>query len=704
MTPTSLARLHPLSLLALGAALLFAPLAACTTEAPTGGARVAVLGAALDAGDIDRVEVTVTGTGIATPIVVELTGNATSGWSATLTDLPAGLDRTFTGRAYDDTDALIYQGAASPVVIRPGEMSLVTIFMQQVNPPPAFQNTAPRITGLTVSSYSVAAGGTISLSVTAEDPDPDDTLTYAWTSPSGSYTSPSTASTDWTAGGAPGSVVLRIGVSDDTGATATLEIGVTVADDSASAYVSVSINSVPTITSIVPSPTQIDIDDYTYLDLTASDPDGDALAFDWDVTWPCEGYFDDPTLEDPTFTLSAVADEWDDCVLTVDVSDSRGGHNTASISIATGPDVCDGSICGPPVLVSGEPLWLERRHHDGDDVAGGLAYDTANDRIIAVGSHYELDDPEVVIDLFTRTGSFIDSNLPTDTSEVYEEAHAVGVDSAGVAYVGGWSDALISSGVLRQHPSSGLDDGWELSFAGMGIFDVVVDASDRPWFLGVEGDSADKRIRVTRVAAEGPTGLVVDRYAQPGFIYHPGGGLTFDTAGHIVACTSFTNGQAYDAWIGKYAVADHAVVMTTTWGSPSDPSRDELCEDIAVDGLGNIYLVGSVSTIGGTDLWVAKLDASGAFLSEVTWDDGGDETALAVATASNGIIYVGGTGDGGGTQAVLRAFRPTLADLWSVRPALRDVVDVLLDPIDGNVLVTGTGGVDANIYVGSFVR
>ena len=64
-----------------------------TTE--EGSANISVKGSALSLDDIDRITVTISGSGINPDIVEEITGDPVNGWSETINDIPAGDGRTF---------------------------------------------------------------------------------------------------------------------------------------------------------------------------------------------------------------------------------------------------------------------------------------------------------------------------------------------------------------------------------------------------------------------------------------------------------------------------------------------------------------------------------------------------------------------------------------------------------------------------------
>lgn len=77
---------------------------------------------------------------------------------------------------------------------------------------------------------TVAPGQTITLTVAATDPDPTDVLTYDWTGEAGTFGTPGSATTTWTAPQTPGTYQLVSGAADPTGARATLTITMDVQD------------------------------------------------------------------------------------------------------------------------------------------------------------------------------------------------------------------------------------------------------------------------------------------------------------------------------------------------------------------------------------------------------------------------------------------------------------------------------------------
>jgi hypothetical protein len=331
---TRLPALLLLPLLGLASAVGFAGCEPRPSE--PGSALINVRSQALAAADVDHVTVTISGAGINPDIVATLAGDPRAGWSGVVEKIPAGSERRFAVQALDSGDNVLYAGDATNVTIDAGKQTFLVIFLQPVVPPGPFENAAPRFRALNVSSLDVVPGGTVQLAAEAFDPDPGDVLAYAWTAPVGQFQDPISAVTTWTAPDKDGSYELTISVRDPKMATASLSVFIKVFTPSGSAQIDVSLNRWPQIAGLVPEPARIDVGESTFLRLDVSDPDGDRLLTTW--TADCAGSFDNATLAQPTFTLGAGAGN-DGCKLSVEISDGRGGHNTASIRIATGPPV-----------------------------------------------------------------------------------------------------------------------------------------------------------------------------------------------------------------------------------------------------------------------------------------------------------------------------------------------------------------------------
>jgi hypothetical protein len=263
-------------------------------------------------------------------------------WSGTLGKLPAGTGRTFTAEAFNSGGSKLYAGAATGITILAKQTTAVSITLQEVNPPAPFENAAPVITSLSAAPSTVEPAGTVVLNASASDANAGDTLTYAWSAPSGSFAQPSSLSTTWTAPLSAATVPLTLTVTDSKGVDARVTFNVNVTSGKGDAVVNTSLNTWPYVSNISASTTALEINESTTVSTTASDNDGDTLAYIW--TASCAGTWTNANSPTAQFTATALpgSSACNNCNLTVTVTDSRnsqpiGGQTTGTLSICVGP-------------------------------------------------------------------------------------------------------------------------------------------------------------------------------------------------------------------------------------------------------------------------------------------------------------------------------------------------------------------------------
>ncbi|RKG81634.1 kelch-like protein [Corallococcus sp. CA049B] len=351
-------------MLALAAALL----AGCgATAGDTGTARFSVSAPQSLSSTIARVAVASGGPDIRT-VWVDLA--PTNGvWGGTIGNIPAGTGRAFAARAYDASGTLLFSGSADGVSILANQTTLVAITLQQVNPPPPFDNEAPIIDFVAANPSTVAAGGTVSLFSSAHDPNPEDTISYTWSATAGSISSPSERATTWTAPTSTGIQTLTLTVTDSRGlASSALLVVNVLPEGEGEAELSISFNSAPEVSSLDAAPTRLVVGQPTSVSVTASDPDGDTLAYAWSAS--CAGTWTDASTSAARFTPSlAPAKACNNCRLSVSVSDGRGGHNTGTVALC---------VTSTPPAQHLEPVIL-RSYRSSDTAIPGqkLTYEVA---------------------------------------------------------------------------------------------------------------------------------------------------------------------------------------------------------------------------------------------------------------------------------------------------------------------------------------
>ncbi|AFE04501.1 branched-chain amino acid ABC transporter2C amino acid-binding protein [Corallococcus coralloides DSM 2259] len=329
-------------------ALAVALLAGCSdSSGEVGSVRFAVSASQALASDIARVSVTSSAADIPA-VTVDLA--ATNGvWGGIIGNIPAGSNRSFVAQAFDSSGTLRFEGSATGVTITANQATLVAITLQQLNPPPPFDNEAPFIDALVASSTSVAAGGSISLMAIAHDANPGDTLTYAWTATAGSFSTPSEAATSWTAPATAGIQSLTLTVTDSRGLASSAVLAISVAPGpEGDAELSICFNSFPVVAAVSASPTQLAVGQTTSVSASASDPDGDSLSYSWSAS--CDGTWANASSSSAQFTPSVLpGSACNNCRLTVAVSDGRGGQTTGTVALCVSDMTPANQF--PPVII-----------------------------------------------------------------------------------------------------------------------------------------------------------------------------------------------------------------------------------------------------------------------------------------------------------------------------------------------------------------
>ncbi|MFL5352545.1 PKD domain-containing protein [Archangium sp.] len=263
-------------------------------------------------------------------------------WSGLVGKLPAGTGRTFSAEAFNSSGTKLYAGSATSVTILARQTTAVSITLQEVSPAAPFSNAAPIISSLSAAPGTVEPGGSVTLNASASDANPGDTLTYAWSAPSGTFAQAASLSTTWTAPAAAATVPLTLTVTDSKGLQGKVTFNVNVTSGKGDAAVNASLNTWPQVGNLSASTTALEVNDSTTVSATASDNDGDTLAYSW--TSSCTGTWSNATSATAQFTATALpgSNVCNNCNLTVTVTDFRngqaiGGQTTGTLSLCVGP-------------------------------------------------------------------------------------------------------------------------------------------------------------------------------------------------------------------------------------------------------------------------------------------------------------------------------------------------------------------------------
>jgi hypothetical protein len=296
--------------------------------------------------DVSGVAATVSGPAMPAPKTFPLSKRGGLGtWGATIGFLPVGNDYLFEV-AGESGAAGVSQtvGTAFGIAIGKDQVPGVVITARQAAAEVPFDNAAPIIDSLVLSSTSVLPDASITIDATVHDPNADDMVTFAWSSSpaiegSSGFSAPSAAETSWTAPSAEGDQTLLLTVTDNHGASASTSIivHVSLTPDVGQADVEVTFNDWPVVTDLVANPGNITFGSPTALTVVATDGDGDALSYAWTSTC-ASGTFSSTTAPATSFTLPAGTTRTS-CYFVVAVLDGRGGSTTGQTTLPVGKPV-----------------------------------------------------------------------------------------------------------------------------------------------------------------------------------------------------------------------------------------------------------------------------------------------------------------------------------------------------------------------------
>jgi uncharacterized protein (DUF2141 family) len=295
---------------------------------------------AISSADVTSVRVTVSAADMPTRTANLVKTN--NQWSGLIGKLPAGTGRTFSAEAFNSSGTRLYAGSATGVTILARQMTTISITLQEVSPAPPFANAAPVISSLSAAPGTVEPSGTVTLNASASDANPNDTLTYTWSAPSGTFAQPSSLSTTWTAPASAATVPLTLTVTDTKGLQGRVTFNVTVTSGKGDAAVNASLNTWPQVSNLSATAAALEVNESTTVSATASDNDGDTLVYSW--TASCPGTWTNATSATARFTATALpgSSTCNNCDLTVTVTDLRngqpiGGQTTGTLSLCVGP-------------------------------------------------------------------------------------------------------------------------------------------------------------------------------------------------------------------------------------------------------------------------------------------------------------------------------------------------------------------------------
>ncbi|HVP62395.1 MAG TPA: hypothetical protein VMT11_17685 [Myxococcaceae bacterium] len=188
---------------------------------------------AVSTSGIDRVELTISGAGISTPLVTTLGRASGNSWGAVVSGVPAGPQRTFQASAYDATGAILYQGQALVDVVAESSLQLTLVLQDPADVPSV---NLPQIQSVEASQGRVPPSTAVTLRVSAAG-GAGETLGVSWSSDcagatdAGSFSDAAAANTQWTAPAQqPVTCAISVKVAGSGGSSISVELPIQVSN------------------------------------------------------------------------------------------------------------------------------------------------------------------------------------------------------------------------------------------------------------------------------------------------------------------------------------------------------------------------------------------------------------------------------------------------------------------------------------------
>jgi len=359
-------------------------------------------------------------------------------------------------------------------------------------------------------------------------------------------------------------------------------------------------------------------------------------------------------------------------------------------------------FCGTIFGAEGDVLWT--RTYDspgaGDDIGWGIAVDGSGNVYVTGYEEVAGEEDNIWVRKYTSGGDVVWTRTYNGADDGDDIGYGIAVDGSGNVYVTGYETVSGEGGNIwvRKYDSDG-DVVWTRTYNGAANSwdegsSIAVDRSGNVYVTGYEesGAANDRDIWVRKYNSNGQE-VWARTHNGPGSDDDEGYGIAVDGSGNVyVAGCEWGVGEE-DIWVRKYTSGGDEVWTRTYNGTAS---QNDQGYDIAVDGSGNVYVIGYEIVAGESrNIWIRKYNSEGDEVWTTTHNgifDGWDE-GYGIAVDGSGNVYVTGCHQvsGASLEIWVRKYDSDGKEVWTRShngDGERSGFDIAVDG-SGNVYVAG---------------
>jgi hypothetical protein len=309
-------------------------------------------------------------------------------------------------------------------------------------------------------------------------------------------------------------------------------------------------------------------------------------------------------------------------------------------------------FCGMIFAAEGDVIWTRTYNGPANDwdFGYGIAVDGTGNVYVTGSVTVSLEDEDIWGRKYNSEGDEVWTRTHNGTANPFDEGYGIAVDGSGNVYITGCED-VIGQGTniwVRKYNTEG-DVVWTDTYNGTANQSdcgegIAVDGSGNVYVTGSEykSDTERSNIWVRKYDTNGYE-IWTSTYNGPANGDDYGQGIAVDGNGNVyVTGCEYVDGQNSNIWARKYD-SDGNEIWTKTYNG--SVNGDDIGCGIAVDGSGNVYVTG-YEYVNGQDwnIWVRKYDSDGKELWTRTHNGtaNSEDAGCDIALDGGGNVYVVG--------------------------------------------------------------